>query len=826
VETPRDGPSFAELLRRHRVEAKLTQEELAGRSGLSARGIQKLEAGHSRPYHDTATRLAAGLGLDGKGQKLFLVAAQRSHPRRQPDRPTADSAGSRNSDPTLDPDLPPGPTPVASGSWSGRSRTSERDGAPNNLPITLTRFIGRQREVAEAQRLLRSTRLLTLTGTGGCGKTRLALELARIVLDAYPDGAWFVDLAPLRDAALVVPTILTSLGLRALPGRSPMTTLIDFLRPRRLLLLLDNCEHLVSGCAPVVDAIVRACSTTTVLATSREILGVEGETAWRVPSLGLPDRSRAPSLDAVVASESAQLFLDRARLIAPSFEASVTNVAALAETCHRLDGIPLALELAAAQVRVLSVGQIADRLDDRFRFLVSTNRQALPRQQTLRAVIDWSYDLLSAGERALFRRLGIFVGDFSLAAAEQIAGTDGEDVLADLSGLVDKSLVQAETRGLEMRYRFLDTIRQYALEKLAEAGEPEAIAERHASWVLAQVRQGDAIFRAYDADRWDEAARRLEADYNDVRAALDWYAGDESRLLPGLELVGGLWRVWERLGAFREGRDWCARFLAATEGAASPARARALESGTWVAMYLEDYPRGQLLAQQAYEIWQELGARSCLPLNRRVAGLCAREAGDWPAARRIFEEGLRVAEAMGDPTGINGVAGFVDLLGTVDLAVGEFATARARLAESRAWWCANALCRAWSDHNLGCLEIDEGSYDQAQALLVASLRTFRASKMSQGSVRCLGALLALAAGVGEHQRVALLDGALSAYHATTGLRNFPTDRPRLERGIAASQRALGDEHYQRARASGQTWSLDRAIAFALREETANSQLYS
>jgi hypothetical protein len=210
-------------------------------------------------------------------------------------------------------------------------------------------------------------------------------------------------------------------------------------------------------------------------------------------------------------------------------------------------------------------------------------------------------------------------------------------------------------------------------------------------------------------------------------------------------------------------------------------------------------------------------------MNLRIAGICAREAEDWPKARRVFEEGLMVAHEIGDTKGINGVAGFLDLLGTVDLAVREFAAARARLSESRELWCANALCQAWSHHNLGCLEIDEGSYDKAGAFLVDSLRTFRALKMSQGQVRCLGALLALAAATGEHRRVALLDGALGAYHDTTGLRNFPTDRPRIDRGIAAARQTLGDEQYQRAWASGKTWPLDRAVAFALHEETAIAQ---
>jgi len=325
-------------------------------------------------------------------------------------------------------------------------------GAANNLPVPLTSFIGRERELAEAQRLLASARLLTLTGPGGTGKTRLALQAAADALDQFPDGAWLVELAPLADPALVAGAAATTWDLREQPGRTPLDALLDYLRARHLLLILDNCEHLIEACADLAADLLRACPRLTILASSREPLGVPGETTYRVPSLAVPDNECATP-QRLLQFDAARLFVERAQAAQPHFAPNRGNLAVIIQICRRLDGIPLAIELAAARVRLLSVEQIAARLDDRFRLLTGGSRTALPRQQTLRALIDWSYDLLPAPECAALRQLAVFAGGWTLEAAEAVLSSP--DVLDLLAQLVNKSLVYVDEAGAEPRYRLL-----------------------------------------------------------------------------------------------------------------------------------------------------------------------------------------------------------------------------------------------------------------------------------------------------------------------------------------------------------------------------------
>jgi non-specific serine/threonine protein kinase len=400
-------------------------------------------------------------------------------------------------------------------------------GPPTNLPISLTSFIGREREIAEVTRLLAGppseSRLLTLTGAGGCGKTRLALRVAGEALGDFPDGVWLVELAALADPALVAGAVAMAVGVREVPGRALTESLVDHLRDRTLLLILDNCEHLVAAAAGLADVLLRSCPRLRVLATSREPLGSAGETIWRVPSLTLPPLSAAdaPLLEPLTRYEAVRLFVERARAAVPAFAPSAENAPALVEICRRLDGIPLAIELAAARVRVFSAAQIAARLDDRFRLLTAGPRTALPRQQTLRATVDWSYDLLAEPERALLRRLSVFAGGWTFEAAEAVAAGDGiqtHAVLDLMAQLVDKSLVIAEEQRGAVRYRLLETIRAYARDRLLEAGEAERTRDRHLAYFLGLAEEAEPRLRGAEER---VTLDRLEAEHANLQAALE-----------------------------------------------------------------------------------------------------------------------------------------------------------------------------------------------------------------------------------------------------------------------------------------------------------------
>ena len=428
------------------------------------------------------------------------------------------------------------------------------DSLPNNLPRQLTSFIGREREMAEVRRLLSTTRLLTLTGSGGCGKTRLALQVAADLVEAFAEGVWFVDLAPLSDPALVPQTVAATLRVREEPGRPILITLSEYLQPRHLLLVLDNCEHLVGACAELAQALLRACPHLQILATSREPLRIGGETTWRVPSLSLPDLLRLPLVESLAEYEAVRLFTDRAEVVLPGFLVTDQNALAVAQVCHRLDGIPLAIELAATRVKVLPVHQIAARLDDRFRLLTGGSRTALPRQQTLRAVMDWSYILLSEKERTLLRRLSVFAGGWTLDAAEAVCSgnrIETVEVLDLLAQLVDRSLVAVDREDAEARYRLLDTVRQYAREKLQDSGEETEVHGRHREWFLDLAERTEPELLGPEQGVW---LARLEAEHDNLRAALTWSQQEEEGGEAGLRLAGALGRFWWMRGHLTEGR--------------------------------------------------------------------------------------------------------------------------------------------------------------------------------------------------------------------------------------------------------------------------------
>ena len=516
---------------------------------------------------------------------------------------------------------------------------------PNNLPLQLTSFIGREKEMAEVRQLLGATRLLTLTGPGGTGKTRLALETAADVLDSFGDGVWLVELASLADPTLVTQTVAAALAVREQPSRALLDSLLDYLRAKKLLLLLDNCEHLIDACARLAATLLGGCPKLKIIISSREALGMAGETAYGVPSLALPD-PRQTTVETLTESELARLFVERAQAAQPHFTLTAHNLGAIVQITHRLDGIPLAIELAAARVKVLSAEQIAARLDDRFRLLVGGGRTALPRQQTLRSLIDWSCDLLTEPERAAWRQLSVFAGGWTLEAAEAVIGGEALDWL---SRLADKSLVSVEERDGAARYRLLETVRQYGRDKLLEAGESAATRDRHLGYFVEWAMRLEPEFLGRDMV---QALNHFAIELDNVRAALDWAQKHDPQA--ALQLAS----VWNPAGNFGYTTEWRRRLRDILLGfdALPPAgdkatharqalRAKGLYAAGVLAFNQGENSTAHALLVESVALARETGQdlTRAKALNILATMLVFR---DEAAALRWIEEGWQVSQAI------------------------------------------------------------------------------------------------------------------------------------------------------------------------------------
>ncbi len=530
-------------------------------------------------------------------------------------------------------------------------RAGEAAAIPNNLPAGGTSFVGRERETEECLRLLAGARLLTLTGMGGSGKTRLALQAAAQLLPQCPDGVWLVDLAPVTEPERVVLELALALGLREEAGKPVAQTLVEYLAARRALVLLDNCEHLVTPSASLAALLLASCPELRLLATSREALGVNGEVTFAVPMLRLPPEKAAPDPAALREFESVRLFLERAAQVQPGFDLDTANAAAVAEICRRLDGIPLAIELAAARVKVLSVEQIRAKLDDRFRLLTGGSRTALPRQQTLRATIQWSYDHLALPEQRLLRSLSVFAGGWTLEAAAAVweEGADEFEVLDLLTRLVDKSLVVVESRGESARYGYLDTVRHYAQERLEEAGEKSVFSDRHRDFFLALVEAAEKELVGPAQKEW---YARLDREHPNLLAALAWCSVEPAGHARGLRLAAAASRFWSGRGHYGLGRSALARMLASdAAGGPTAARANALVRLGGMALYQGDYAAAGPPIEESLEIYRALG--DAKGIARSLSGLAtvATYQCDYAAARSYGQEVLAGYEAAGDKRG-------------------------------------------------------------------------------------------------------------------------------------------------------------------------------
>jgi predicted ATPase/class 3 adenylate cyclase len=627
---------------------------------------------------------------------------------------------------------------------------------PNNLPRQLTTFIGREREIAEAKRLLAETHLLTITGPGGSGKTRLSLEIGARLLSEYPDGVWLVEFAHLADPARVPQVLATALSVREEADRPLLVTLVDHLRPKRVLLLLDNCEHLIDACAGLADTLLRGCPEVKILPSSREALGLTGEVVFRVPPLSLPDSRLVPALERLAEYEAVRLFVDRAIAVKPDFTLTDDTAAAVVQICRRLDGIPLAIELAAARVRTLSVQQITAHLDERFRLLTGGSRTALPRHQTLRGLIDWSYGLLSEAERELFRRVSVFVGGWTLEASVAVcAGVDVDryDIVELLGRLVDKSLCLIDGEGSDPRYRLLETIRQYGFEKLAETSEGQVVRARHRDFYLGFAEDAEPRLQGPEQVAW---LQRLEADHDNLRAALRWSLDcDETEA--ALRFGSALSLFWDTHGYVREGREWLDELLAhARERPTSTVTTRralgkVLDAASRTRARWSEFPQATEFLTQGLAVWRELGDKRGIAeaLNNLAVG--ATQSGDRVRARVLVAESLALFRELSDK---RGTAHALNNLAEILRGDGDLPGARALFEESVPLFEAIEERRGLSHalDNLGGILTAQGDYGPAEALYSRSRRLAEELGDNHAVATALRSLGGVAHHRGDHER--------------------------------------------------------------------------
>jgi predicted ATPase/class 3 adenylate cyclase len=688
---------------------------------------------------------------------------------------------------------------------------------PNNLPRQLTTFIGREREIAEAKRLLAETHLLTITGPGGSGKTRLSLEIGARLLSEYPDGVWLVEFAHLADPARVPQVLATALSVREEADRPLLVTLVDHLRPKRVLLLLDNCEHLIDACAGLADTLLRGCPEVKILPSSREALGLTGEVVFRVPPLSLPDSRLVPALERLAEYEAVRLFVDRAIAVKPDFTLTDDTAAAVVQICRRLDGIPLAIELAAARVRTLSVQQITAHLDERFRLLTGGSRTALPRHQTLRGLIDWSYGLLSEAERELFRRVSVFVGGWTLEASVAVcAGVDVDryDIVELLGRLVDKSLCLIDGEGSDPRYRLLETIRQYGFEKLAETSEGQVVRARHRDFYLGFAEDAEPRLQGPEQVAW---LQRLEADHDNLRAALRWSLDcDETEA--ALRLGSALSLFWDTHGYVREGREWLDELLAhARERPTSTVTARralgkVLDAASRTRARWSEFPQATEFLTQGLAVWRELGDKRGIAeaLNNLAVG--ATQSGDRVRARVLVAESLALFRELSDK---RGTAHALNNLAEILRGDGDLPGARALFEESVPLFEAIEERRGLSHalDNLGGILTAQGDYGPAEALYSRSRRRAEELGDNHAVATALRSLGGVAHHRGDHER------ARSCYEDSVARFREMGDGFCLAKsliGYALTSHEMGD--HEQARVLG-----DQGLAL-LREAGAKGEL--
>jgi predicted ATPase/class 3 adenylate cyclase len=727
----------------------------------------------------------------------------------------------------------------------------------NNLPLQATPLIGREREVEAVCERLRSpeTRLLTLVGPGGTGKTRVGLQAVAELVEDFDDGVFFVPIATITDPELVAPTIARVLGLSEGGAQPPEELLQGYLRERQTLLLLDNLEQVIES-APVLDGLLSAAPKLKILATSRTPLGLYGEQEFPVPPLSVPDPESLPPLENLASYEAIGLFLERARAVRPEFSLTQENAPAVVEICERLDGLPLAIELAAARIKLLPPRVLLERLGNRLKLLTGGARNLPERQRTLRNAIEWSYGLLEEGEKMLFGRLGVFSGGATLEAMEAVCDARGDlpaDVFDGASSLLDKSLLrQEEGAGGEPRFVMLETIHEFANAKLEGSGEAEGLGRLHAEYFLALSEEAEPGLKGPEQEMWLE---RLEPEHNNMRAALSWaMIRGESEV--GLRLAGALWRFWWMRGYFDEGRRWLEEILAQNEGAPAP-RGKALEGLSWLSHLQGDLDRAEAVAEEGLELSAEAGVEtSTVASLRSTLGEVVRSRLEHERAKELFEESVRLYREIGDRWGVAwslgslaNVAGdrgdheqakilyeeglalsrrlgdagplgdYLNSLGYEFLLEGNLEKA-AELTEEAAMLFRKQGRRSHLQYvldNLGWVALLQRDHERAEALYQENLVLCRELGDRLTASDSLEGLACNAGAEGDAERAARLIGAAEALHEATGYRPAPRDRSLREPYLAAAHAQLGEAAWSAAWEEGRSMEFEDAVVYALEE---------
>jgi predicted ATPase/DNA-binding XRE family transcriptional regulator len=723
--------SFGTWLRRQRRALDLTRQAFAAQVGCAEVTLRRIEAGTLKPSKELASLLLEKVGI----------------PRTERSRWVSFARGLSG--------LPGGSTPA-----SNKPVT--------NLPAPLTSFIGREKELADVRKLIARHRLVTLTGPGGVGKTRLSVKVGELVLADFPEGVWMVELAPVLDPSLVPATAARTFGLLEDPKRPFIDVLCDFLREKTLLLILDNCEHVLDACAQFADTALKRCPNLKVLTTSREVFGVLGEAVYPVPSLALPNIRHL--VDRFREFESIRLFEERAQLAQVNFSLTIGNAPAVAKVCTQLDGIPLAIELAAARINTFSAEEIAERLPRNFRLLSTGNRTALPRHRTLHAAIDWSYDLLSTDEKILFRRLSVFVDSWTLEAAESVcsdAHIHSELFFDLLTRLLTKSLITKEVTQVGTRYRMLETLRQYAYEKLWAMDEANIISQRHLAYFVSLADRAEPHLRSFDAEKWLEV---LEKELDNIRSALAY--GLKNDVEAELRLASALWWFWHIRGHKSEGWEWLEQGLAIEEqerGANRRLSARTLIRGKalYVAGFLRlmffETDKGASLSEESLSLFRGLGEegkRGAAYALWNLGGAASRQL-DFHHAKLLFEESLALFQEVKDQFGI---AQCMDALPFLQMHENKYEEARVLLEEHLALRqeIGDKDGMATAFHHLGLLAFQQNNYKEAGVHFRASLDLYRRIGNRWGMGHALSSLGRTAQSEGNYEEATeILEEALA-----------------------------------------------------------------